>query len=732
MSRRKAEMVLKLIDKASRPARRFMAVQKRMGRATELANRVSGRSAAAAKRATDLYTRAVGRLDRAQDALRAGVRRTNQVIATQTARLRSSGAMMRSGIAGFGKAAVVAGGLWTAYSGSAVAAASAIIGPAAQFEKFQIQLATLEGSSEKGRQAMEWIEDFATRTPLELHQVVEAYQQMRTFGLDPTNGSLNALVDSMAASGKGIDHLQGLTLALGKAWTKGKLQGEEIMMLLERGVPVWDMLAEKTGKNVQQLQELASKGKLGRNEIQLLIDAMAAKNAGASENISKSWDGIISNLMDWWTKFRRMIADSGVFDWMKDKLRGFLDYLNTLSETGDLQRYADTIAKYILTGLEALWAMGHGAMDFWQSFYPVLQSAADALGGWRNLALAVLAIPLRGFIIGAAVGLFQFTRGAILASRALASIGLLSAASGAMRLSGAFLSILNPLKLVRAAFVAIRVAIISTGIGALVVGLAMAGTWIYNNWSGLVAFFKGFGESFMASLGPARPMVQGIVDAASTLWAWMTKLIGPIDANAETWTKWGQMVGSAVGRVVSYIMNLPVHLSGLAGSLVDYFANINLYDAGVAIMQSLWDGAASLLGAMVDAISAKLSGIVPDWMKSAWDWVQSDAQPAHGSASRAASRDVQRSAAVTANAARAAAISSAVAAGGAVASEAPADGTRYLTQRAAGNTTISAPVTFEITGNVDRQVMPDLEDLAERAAEKVAEQIREERRWGHD
>ncbi len=48
-----------------------------------------------------------------------------------------------------------------------------------------------------------------------------------------------------------MERLNGISLAVGKAWAKQKLQGEEIMMLLERGVPVWELLEKVTGKNVQ-------------------------------------------------------------------------------------------------------------------------------------------------------------------------------------------------------------------------------------------------------------------------------------------------------------------------------------------------------------------------------------------------------------------------------------------------------------------------------------------------
>ncbi|WP_254446847.1 tape measure protein, partial [Ruegeria sp. HKCCD8929] len=334
MSRRKAEMVLKLVDKATRPARRFIALQKRMGRATELANRVSARSSAAAKRATDMYTRSVARLNRAQDTLRAGVRRTNLVIAAQTARLRSSAAMMYSGVAGFGRAALIAGGIWTAYSGTVSAAGVAMLSPARQFEKFQTVLTTTEGSAQAAKEAMSWVEEFATRTPYELDQVMASFVQLRAYGLDPTNGMLQKLGNASAAMNKPL--MQSVE-AMADAVT-----GEN-ERLKELGIK-----AAKVGKHF----EYSYTGRDGTTKIvralasdrQAIQDAILGifdeKYGGAMDRLSQTFDGMGSNLLDQWTKFQRMIMGFGVFDWMKSKLKLVLDEINRLEASGELEIWA--------------------------------------------------------------------------------------------------------------------------------------------------------------------------------------------------------------------------------------------------------------------------------------------------------------------------------------------------------------------------------------------------------
>lgn len=136
------------------------------------------------------------------------------------------------------------------------------------------------------------------------------------------------------------------------------------------------------------------------------------------------------------------------------------------------------------------------------------------------------------------------------------------------RLGRALLALLNPMKLVRGALIAIRLAFLATGIGALLAGVAMAGIWIYNNWEGLQTFFVGFWRTFREALGPAAPMLDGIIDYARQIWDWFTNLLGPMDATEEQWLSWGQSAGRAIGELVAALASLvPVNWSDYIGEI---------------------------------------------------------------------------------------------------------------------------------------------------------------------
>ena len=107
-----------------------------------------------------------------------------------------------------------------------------IIDTGAQFETYQAILTSIEGSSDKAKAAMDWVSDFASTTPLQLDGVMAAFVKLRTFGLDPMDGTLQALVDQNSKLGGSQEKLEGIILAVGQAWTKGKLQGEEALQLI--------------------------------------------------------------------------------------------------------------------------------------------------------------------------------------------------------------------------------------------------------------------------------------------------------------------------------------------------------------------------------------------------------------------------------------------------------------------------------------------------------------------
>lgn len=223
-----------------------------------------------------------------------------------------------------------------------------------EFEILEARLESLTGSAENGEKAFAWIQQFAKDTPFQLDQVTDAFVRAKAFGLDPMDGTLQAVADQAAKTGGGMEALNGIITALGQSWSKGRIQAEEMLQLVERGVPAWDLLAQATGKSVGELQRLTTAGKLGREEIRLLIQELGRSGAGAAAEQMNTLQGIVSNLQDTWTQFLNEVNRAGLLEYLKTQIRALADEFERMRQSGELRQWAKRISDSIIGLIEVV------------------------------------------------------------------------------------------------------------------------------------------------------------------------------------------------------------------------------------------------------------------------------------------------------------------------------------------------------------------------------------------
>ncbi|MGL5814906.1 MAG: tape measure protein [Aeromonas sp.] len=258
-----------------------------------------------------------------------------------------------------------------------------------QAERLSVQLKAVMGSIEGGKQASAWIQDFAKNTPLQLDEVTQVFVRLKAFGIDPMSGAMQGIVDQAYKLGGGFEEVQGISLAVGQAWAKQKLQGEEILQLIERGVPVWQLLEQVTGKNTAELQKLSEAGKLGRDTIQGLMNEIAAQSGGAAANNMGLLSGLISNAQDNLAKFYRMVSESGALDWLKRQLAQLNAEFDLMAKDGRLQAWAKRLSDGIVSLGETLKSFIQTAVQ-WRAELAIMAQA------WMGLKIAGWIADLRG------------------------------------------------------------------------------------------------------------------------------------------------------------------------------------------------------------------------------------------------------------------------------------------------------------------------------------------------
>lgn len=283
----------------------------------------------------------ISALDRASAPLRG--------IAAAVSGVGSIAATAGRGLATFGLAVQ---GLQTA-ARIVTAPIAGLIDTAAEFERLDMRLEALEGSAAGAAKAMDWIRDFAVKTPLEVRDVTQAYAALRNVGIDPTKGALQALTDANAKAGGSAAELGGVIKAITDMWGKGRIQAEEMQQLAERSIPAWPALAKALGKSEAAVRKLAEAGKLGRKDIEALAKQLGKEATGASERFATSWEGILSNLQEHWNNFKLAISKAGVFDTLKQVLQDLLATLDRLAKDGAIGRIATLIGETLTAAITA-------------------------------------------------------------------------------------------------------------------------------------------------------------------------------------------------------------------------------------------------------------------------------------------------------------------------------------------------------------------------------------------
>jgi len=183
---------------------------------------------------------------------------------------------------------------------AAIAATRFIFVQTAELETQRKSLEVLTGSLAKTNEIIKEIQAFGAVTPFTSSELIEQTKRLKAFGFET-----NELVDTTkrlanVAGATGAD-LQGIALAFGQIRAKGKLQREEELQLLERGVDITTELKKITGLQGEEFESAMRKGKIGADLVnQALINLTSEGGAffGGATKQATTLNGKLSTLID--------------------------------------------------------------------------------------------------------------------------------------------------------------------------------------------------------------------------------------------------------------------------------------------------------------------------------------------------------------------------------------------------------------------------------------------------
>lgn len=178
--------------------------------------------------------------------------------------------------------------------------AGEVLNVRANMESLQTSFTVLLGSAEKGNELFEQLREFGATTPLELPDLAKNAQTLLGFGIQAKD-VMGILKDIGNISMGDAQKMESLTLAFSQATSAGKLQGQDLLQMINAGFNPLNEIASKTGKTMAEVKDEMSKGAISADMLrQAFADAAGAggKFDGMLDKQSKTLKGAKSNLDD--------------------------------------------------------------------------------------------------------------------------------------------------------------------------------------------------------------------------------------------------------------------------------------------------------------------------------------------------------------------------------------------------------------------------------------------------
>lgn len=210
------------------------------------------------------------------------------------------------------------GGLATSarlFIGGAIATSVYEFGKAAidarsKVEQLEISFSTLLGSQEKANSLLAELKSYGTVTPYDTEGLAQAARLMLSYGMSANKVMpMLKILGDIAMGDK--EKLQSLALAFSQMSASGKVYKQDLNQMVNAGFNPLQIIAEKTGKSIGELNDELSAGKISVNQIeQAFIDATSegGKFHNMVNNMSNSLEGKIASMADEWENLKAAIG----------------------------------------------------------------------------------------------------------------------------------------------------------------------------------------------------------------------------------------------------------------------------------------------------------------------------------------------------------------------------------------------------------------------------------------
>jgi len=193
----------------------------------------------------------------------------------------------------------------------------------AELQTQRKSLEVLTGSLTKTNEIIKELQEFGAVTPFTSSELIEQTKRLKAFGFqtDELVDTTKRLSDVAGATGA---DLTGIATAFGQIRAKGKLQQEENLQLLERGVDITTELKRITGLQGEAFEKALRQGKIGADLVNKALINLTNEGGAFFKGASAQADtlnGKLSTLQDTIDTLARTIGTE-----LEDEIVSVLDF----------------------------------------------------------------------------------------------------------------------------------------------------------------------------------------------------------------------------------------------------------------------------------------------------------------------------------------------------------------------------------------------------------------------
>ncbi|HGO5401953.1 TPA: tape measure protein [Klebsiella oxytoca] len=231
-----------------------------------------------------------------------------------------------------------------------------IVEAAAEMQRMRVMLRGLNkdkvNPGEAAAQDMQYIVNMAKNAPFAMQSLTDSFVKFRSAGLDPTDGSLKALVDSVARFGGDSELLKRAAVAVQQMSGKGVVSMEELRQQLGEAVPnAMKAMADAAGITMGELTKAVSSGTVeAKQALSLMFVGLRAENENAAKDMMQTYTGALAQLQTSFTLFADRVGQAGYLDSLTKGMKELAAVMNSAEGIS----FANSLGEGLTTAIDGL------------------------------------------------------------------------------------------------------------------------------------------------------------------------------------------------------------------------------------------------------------------------------------------------------------------------------------------------------------------------------------------